>query len=382
MPQGKTKGARSRASQGSSQGRLGTGRSLQGQKGDCRGGEREGQRVAGRRGADRQGEKGRSQRDDQGVSPRGRRGARGRSAGPTDRGQRPPGDLIEGRRAVAEALDAGVELRRAFVQTGLDGPDSTLSQLLACLRNRGVPLEPVPRSRLDAMSSHGSHQGIIVQARPFAYATLFDIITAAGKGRALVMLLDHVADEGNLGAIVRSAEVVGATGVVIAKARAAGVGLGAYKSSAGAVLRLPVAQVANLATAIDRLKEAGFWVCGASEHAASDLWSAPLEGRLCLVMGSECLGLSRLVRERCDFECSLPQHGQVESLNVAQAATVLCYEWLRRAVAGQRGVPGTLSALSPAASAAAEDSARSLLPGAPNLGGRAAAITGAGGEDG
>ena len=146
-------------------------------------------------------------------------------------------------------------------------------------------------------------------------------------------------DEGNFGAIVRSAEVVGAAGVVIAKARAAGVGVGAYKTSAGAVLHVPIAQVPNLATAIDELKRAGFWVAGSTEHATQDVWSAPLEGRLCLVMGSEGSGISQLVRKKCDFECRLPQRGRVESLNVAQAATVMCYEWLRRESAAAADTP-------------------------------------------
>jgi len=124
--------------------------------------------------------------------------------------------------------------------------------------------------------------------------------------------------------------VVGAAGVVIANARAASVGTAAYKTSAGAVLHIPIAQVPNLATAIDELKEAGFWVAAATEHAEQSVWDAPLGGRLCLVMGSEDRGISALVRKKCDFECRLPQRGRVESLNVAQATTVLCYEWLRR----------------------------------------------------
>ena len=96
------------------------------------------------------------------------------------------------------------------------------------------------------------------------------------------------------------------------------------------MLHLPIAQVSNLATAIDQVKEAGFWVAGSTEHATQDVWEAPMGGRLCLVMGSEGSGISRLVREKCDFECKLPQRGRVESLNVAQATTVMCYEWLRR----------------------------------------------------
>lgn len=151
-----------------------------------------------------------------------------------------------------------------------------------------------------------------------------------------MVVLDHVTDEGNFGAIVRSAEVVGAAGVVVANARAATVGPGAYKTSAGAVLHLPIAQVPNLARAIDQLKEAGFWACAATEHAEQDVWHAPVYGRLALVMGSEGEGISRLVLDHCDFGARLPQRGRVESLNVAQATTVMCYEWLRRVSEGAR----------------------------------------------
>lgn len=243
------------------------------------------------------------------------------------------GSWIEGRRAVAEALEVGMPLKRALVADG----DGTLAGMVRELEEDGVAIERVSRSRLDAISSHGAHQGIAVQAKSFAYAKLEDVIARAGEGDALVVLLDHVTDQGNLGAIVRSAEVVGAAGVIIAKARAAGVGVGAFKTSAGAVLHVPIAQVSNLATAIETLKEHGFWVGGATEHAREDVWHAPMGGRICLVMGSEGDGISRLVRDRCDFECKLPQRGRVESLNVAQAATVMCYEWLRRTCEAEGG---------------------------------------------
>ena len=244
---------------------------------------------------------------------------------------------IEGRRAVAEALEVGMPLKRALVADG----DGTLAGMVRELEEAGVAIERVPRSRLDSLSSHGAHQGIAVQAKSFSYAGLDEVIARAGDGDALIVLLDHVTDQGNLGAIVRSAEVVGAAGVIIAKARAAGVGVGAFKTSAGAVLHVPIAQVSNLATAIETLKEHGFWVGGSTEHAHDDVWHAPMGGRLCLVMGSEGDGISRLVRERCDFECKLPQRGRVESLNVAQAATVMCYEWLRRtSEAGETAAAG------------------------------------------
>ena len=236
------------------------------------------------------------------------------------------GSWIEGRRAVAEALEVGMPLKRALVADS----DGSLAELVRELEAAGVPLERAPRARLDALSSHGAHQGIVCQAAPFRYAELSDVIARAGEGDALVVVLDHVTDQGNLGAIVRSAEIVGAAGVVIAKARAAGVGVGAFKTSAGAVLHVPIAQVPNLAAALETLKEHGFWVGGSTEHAHDSVWDAPMGGRLCLVMGSEGNGISRLLLDRCDFTCKLPQRGRVESLNVAQAATVMCYEWLRR----------------------------------------------------
>ena len=272
-----------------------------------------GNRPSGRgRGAAKGFQKSAQRGDDQRKQPR-RSGGQG-------------GSWIEGRRAVVEALDAGMPLRKALVADS----DGSLADIVRQLDESGVPIERVQRAKLDSISSHGAHQGVVVQAAPFKYAELTDVIANAGEGDALVVLLDHVTDQGNLGAIIRSAEVVGAAGVIIAKARAASVGVGTFKTSAGAVMHIPIAQVANLATAIETLKEHGFWVGGATEHAHDDVWGAPMGGRLCLVMGSEGSGISRLVRDRCDFECRLPQRGRVESLNVAQAATVMCYEWLRR----------------------------------------------------
>lgn len=285
-------------------------------------------------GRDVRGGKGKGARPVRPVQGKGGRAEKNRPPAPRPGAQRRDardrGDLVEGRRAVEEALSCGMPLRSALVQERSGERDQALERLAARLEDAGVPVERVPRSRLDALSSHGAHQGVMVRTRPFAYAELDDVIAAAGPAGALVVVLDHVTDQGNFGAIVRTAEVVGAAGVVVAKARSASVGVGAYKTSAGAVMHLPIAQVPNLARAIERLQQAGFWACAATEHAEQDVWHAPMGGRLALVMGSEGEGISRLVAEKCDFACRLPQRGRVESLNVAQATTVLCYEWLRR----------------------------------------------------
>jgi len=275
----------------------------------------------------------------------GRGGAAGaRSGSRPDSSSR--GDLIEGRRATDEALDLGLPITRALVQKDGGQGDPALSQLAARLEASGIEVERVAKPVLDSLSSHGAHQGVMLRVRPYRYAELHDVLERAGEGPALVIVLDHVTDEGNFGAIVRTAEVVGAAGVVVARARAARVGVGAYKTSAGAVMHLPIAQVSNLANALDELKEHGFWAGAATEHAHDVIWDAPLAGRVALVMGSEGSGISRLVREHCDFEFRLPQRGRVESLNVAQATTAIAYEWLRHCetdggdVAGASGAPG------------------------------------------
>lgn len=241
------------------------------------------------------------------------------------------GNFIEGRRAAFEALRTGFPIKLALIAQGVES-EPAIRELLAGLGEAGVSVRSVPRAQLDTISSHGAHQGIVLEVGAFPYADLPDIIAAAGPADrpALVVVLDHVTDAGNFGAIVRSAEVVGAAGVVIPNKRSAEVTIATYKTSAGAVMHLPIAQVPNIARALEDLKSAGFWVGGATEHAEGICWDAPFEGRVALVMGSEGDGISRLVLDTCDFTTKLPQFGQTESLNVAQAATALCFEWLRR----------------------------------------------------
>ncbi|EJW93251.1 RNA methyltransferase, TrmH family, group 3, partial [gut metagenome] len=189
----------------------------------------------------------------------------------------------EGKRAVAEALEAGVPVRRAFVAARPHGQDPTVARLVASMEERGIEVEEVSKATLDAISYHGTHQGIALETEPFAYADIHEVIEAAGTGDALVLCLDHVTDEGNLGAIARSAECAGAAGIVIPNRRAAAVGPGAYKTSAGALAHLKVARVPNMATAVDDLKKAGFWAVCATEHAEQGVWESDLSGRVCLV---------------------------------------------------------------------------------------------------
>lgn len=245
-------------------------------------------------------------------------------------------EYIEGKRPVLEALKTNVPVQCLYVAEGTHG-DKTMSDLVKRAHKMGVSVKQVKRAELDKRSERGSHQGVMLEARPYEYVSAQSLIDDAlayaeeNGGNALIVVLDHITDAGNLGAIARSAEVVGATGLVIPNKRSARVTAATYKSSAGAVSHLPIAQVANIAQFIDRLKKSGFWVAGASEKAPQCIWDAPMAGKLALVMGNEGTGLARLTQEQCDFLVSLPQAGKVGSLNVAQAATACMYEWMRQA---------------------------------------------------
>ncbi len=243
-------------------------------------------------------------------------------------------DYIEGKRPVIEALTHGVPIDSVLVADNLKS-DSLLETVERKCRQQNVPVKRVPRHVLDEKSARGSHQGVMARAKAFGYLGIGELIDRAqadfeANGRALVIVLDHINDAGNLGAIARSAEIVGASGIVIPNKRSAHVTATTYKSSAGAITHIPVAQVANLAATMDRLKEAGFWVAGASERGSETVWDANFAGRIALVMGNEATGLAQRTWEKCDFLVSLPQVGEVASLNVAQAATALMYEWLRQ----------------------------------------------------
>lgn len=239
-------------------------------------------------------------------------------------------ETVEGRNAVAELLASDRRVRRLLV---LDGPrkGDPLDELRTAARAKGIAVEPVSRKELDRLSERGAHQGVIAVVEPFRYATFEQIVDpAAAKTESLVIVLDHVTDPGNLGAVVRTAEVVGADGVIIPKDRAAAMTPSALKAAAGAAEHLPVCREANIAQSLKRLKEAGYWVAGASEKAAVDAWEAPLTGRIALVMGAEGAGLARLTERECDLLVRLPVRGHVNSLNVSAATAVLAYEWLRR----------------------------------------------------
>ena len=245
-------------------------------------------------------------------------------------------DMIEGRNAVAEALRAGRTIDKLFVARG--ETDRALARLAAKAREAGIVVSECDRRRLDAMSVTHAHQGVIAQAAVREYCSLDDILSlAAERGEdPFVVVCDEIADPHNLGAILRTAECAGVHGVVIPKRRSAGLTAVVDKASAGAAEHMRVARVANISAALRELKDHGLWVYGTDADADAELWSTSLTGGVCLVIGSEGFGMSRLVRENCDVTVSIPLRGKVSSLNASAAAAVMIYEVVRqRAAAGQ-----------------------------------------------
>ena len=244
-------------------------------------------------------------------------------------------DFIEGKRPVIEALRTEVPCKRVLLADNVKR-DPLIEDVLRKAKKRNVPVETVPRARLEKLSERGSHQGVMAETKPFNYVNVTTIVETANAqaaengGSALVVILDHITDAGNLGAISRSCEAVGASGLIIPNKRSARVEASTYKSSAGAITHVPVAQVSNIVQSIHRLQEEGFWVCAATEHTDDLVWNANLKGKIAIVLGNEHDGVSRLVLEHCDMYAKLPLEGEVASLNVAQAATAVMYEWLRQ----------------------------------------------------
>ena len=239
-------------------------------------------------------------------------------------------DLIEGRNAVAEALRAGRTIDKLFIARG--ETDRTLARIVTRARDKGIVVTECDRRKLDAMSVTHAHQGVIAQAAMREYSTIDEILAyAAERGEdPFVVVCDEIADPHNLGAIIRTAECAGVHGVVIPKRRSAGLTAVVDKSSAGAAEHMRIARVPNITAALRELKDSGLWVYGTDADAPADLWHTSLTGGICLVIGSEGFGMSRLVRENCDQTVSIPLLGQVSSLNASAAAAVMIYEVVRQ----------------------------------------------------
>ena len=238
-------------------------------------------------------------------------------------------EQIEGRNAVMEAFRSGQVIDKLFILDGCqDGPVRSIAREA---RKKDTIINYVPKERLDQLSQTGSHQGVIAQIAAYEYSTVEDILEKAReKGEPpFIFLLDNIEDPHNLGAIIRTANLAGAHGVIIPKRRAVGLTATVAKTSAGALNYPPVAKVTNLGKTIDELKEAGIWfVC--ADMDGDRMYDLNLKGPIGMVIGNEGEGVSRLIREKCDFTAAIPMKGDIDSLNASVAAGILAYEIVRQ----------------------------------------------------
>ena len=238
-------------------------------------------------------------------------------------------EQIEGRNAVLEAFRSGKCVDKLFILDGCqDGPVRTIAREA---RKTDTIINYVSKERLDQLSETRAHQGVIAQVAAYEYSTVEEILARAEeKGEPpFLILLDNVEDPHNLGAIIRTANLAGAHGVIIPKRRAVGLTSTVAKTSAGAINYTPVAKVTNIVRTIEELKEKGIWfVC--ADMGGETMYDLDLKGPIGLVIGNEGEGVSRLVREACDFTASIPMKGDIDSLNASVAAGVLAYEIVRQ----------------------------------------------------
>ena len=261
--------------------------------------------------------------------PAGRRsGASSENAPEKEVGSRMPDNLLIGRNPVTEALKSGRGIDRLLMVKGAEG---SAIKIEGMAREKRIEIQYVRRSALDRITDGAAHQGVAAYVSDYQYAEVEDILAKAGeKGEApFLVLLDGIEDPHNLGAIIRTADAAGAHGIVIPKRRAVAVTPTVEKAAAGAAEYASIARVTNIGRTIEDLKEKGIWTAAADMSGAS-VWESDLSGPIAIVIGNEGHGISRLVREKCDFTVSLPMLGNINSLNASNAAALLMYEVVRQ----------------------------------------------------
>jgi 23S rRNA (guanosine2251-2'-O)-methyltransferase len=235
------------------------------------------------------------------------------------------GDQVEGRRAVAELLRAGRRRVRTVYVSSAAAKDPVVAEIVGLAEKRVRIVSP---EKLEQVARSETHQGVVAQTSPLRAAELDDVLA---PNDAFVVALDGVTDPRNFGAIIRTADTAGATGVVVARHRAAHVTPAVTKAAAGAIEHMPIAVVGGIPNALERAQRAGCWTVGLDERGTTSLYDLDLaDQRIMLVLGAEGRGLGRLTRERCDVLVRIPMYGHVPSLNVAAAATLACHEVARR----------------------------------------------------
>ncbi|NMB07136.1 MAG: 23S rRNA (guanosine(2251)-2'-O)-methyltransferase RlmB [Tissierellia bacterium] len=236
---------------------------------------------------------------------------------------------VVGRNPVLEVLKSSREVEKLYIQKGeLKG---SINKIVGIAKERNIIIQRVDKNKLNQISK-GNHQGVVALVEAYTYSTIEEILNYANKLKEdpFLIILDGIEDPHNLGAIIRTAECAGAHGIIIPKRRAASVNETVYKSSAGAVEHIFVAKVNNISDTIEKLKDEGLWIYGADMEGEDYYFNMDLKGPIALVIGSEGKGLSRLVKEKCDFLLKIPMFGKVSSLNASNAASVLIYEIIRQ----------------------------------------------------
>lgn len=264
-------------------------------------------------------------------APRGRQGSLSQDAGTTSKRKGLGGDQVEGRQAVRELLLAGRRKVREIWLLAEQDPCDVVDDIVELAEAERVPVRQVSRGKFFAEARCEAPQGVLAKAAPLEEVLLDDLATARPGGRPpFLVAVDGVTDPGNLGALLRSAECAGATGIVLPRHRAVHVTPTVTKAAAGAVEHLAFAVVGGLPTALQQLSKRGVWVVGLDGGGSTGLWDLPAaDGPIALVLGAEGSGLSRLVRQRCDEIASIPLSGALDSLNVAAAAALACFEVAR-----------------------------------------------------
>lgn len=238
-------------------------------------------------------------------------------------------ELIIGKHPVNEAIQSGREINKVWINKQ---SQSFSQDFINKVKERGITVQFVPKQKLDQLAQSSQHQGIVASIAAYEYAELDDLFALSKKKGEipLFLLLDGVEDPHNLGSILRTADAVGAHGVIISKRRAVGLTQTVAKASTGAIEYIPVARVTNLARTMEDLKERGVWFAGTAVEAKQDFRQLETNLPLCLVIGNEGKGISRLVQEKCDFLVSIPMSGHVTSLNASVASSLLMYEVFRK----------------------------------------------------
>lgn len=240
-------------------------------------------------------------------------------------------NLVFGRRAVDELLSSGLEVNTIYVVTG--SHDSSLEKLVRAAEQNKLQIIQSNRNDLDRMTDRGNHQGIVAKYKIPATLGIGDILSQISPMQPKpILILDGIEDPRNFGAIIRSAEVMGAGGIIFRNRRAVGITPTVVKASSGAALHFPLVSVTNLNQSADELKEVGYWIYGLDADGENDLWDLDLSGQISFVVGSEGKGISQLLKKNCDKIVRIPQMGKITSLNASVSASIALAEWLRQSM--------------------------------------------------